>query len=107
MDDPDAPGGTWDHWVVFNIPSGVLGLEEAQPPTAQLPSGGVHGKNSWGNAEYGGPCPPRGPAHSYRFSLYAVDVTLDLEGGASKKDVLAAMDGHIVGENILTGTFVR
>ncbi len=107
MDDPDAPGGTWDHWVVFNIPAEVKGLEEAQPDTPQLPSGGVHGKNSWGDKAYGGPCPPRGPAHNYRFFLYAVDVTLELEVGASKKDVLAEIEGHIVGENLLTGTYAR
>ena len=107
MDDPDAPGGTWDHWVVFNIPADVRGLDEAQPGTAQLPSGGVQGKNSWGKAEYGGPCPPRGPAHNYRFSLYAVDVTLDLEAGASKKDVLDALHGHILAESRLNGTFAR
>ena len=107
MDDPDAPRGTWNHWVVFNIPADVRGLEEAQPDTPQLLNGGVHGKNSWGKAEYGGPCPPRGPAHNYRFFLYAVDITLELPAGASKKDVLAAIDGHIVGESLLTGTFGR
>ena len=107
MDDPDAPRGTWDHWVVFNIPADVRGLEEAQPDKPQLPNGGVHGKNSWGKAKYGGPCPPRGPAHNYRFFLYAVDITLELPAGASKKDVLAAIDGHIVGESLLTGTFGR
>ena len=107
MDDPDAPRGTWDHWVVFNIPADVRGLEEAQPDTAQLPNGGVHGKNSWGKAKYGGPCPPRGPAHNYRFFLYAVDINLELPAGASKKDVLQAVDGHIVGESILKGTFAR
>ena len=107
MDDPDAPRGTWDHWVVFNIPAEVRGLEEAQPKAGQLSGGGLQGKNSWGSKEYGGPCPPKGPAHTYRFFLYAVDITLELPAGASKKDVLAAIDGHIVGESLLTGTFGR
>lgn len=107
MDDPDAPRGTWEHWVVFNIPAALEGLEEAQPDTPQLPNGGVHGKNSWGDSAYGGPCPPSGPAHNYRFFLYAVAITLDLETGASKGDVLEAIDGHIVGESHLTGTFGR
>ncbi len=107
MDDLDASGGTWDHWVVFNIPADAGGLEAAQPDTDQLPIGGLHGENSWGDKEYGGPCPPRGPAHNYRFFLYAVDVTLGLQVGASKKDVLAGIEGHIVAESILAGTFER
>ena len=107
MDDPDAPRETWDHWVVFNIPADAGGLEESQPDTDQLPNGGVHGKNSWGDKEYGGPCPPRGPAHSYRFFLYAVDVTLEFQLGASKEDVLVGIDGHIVAESFLSGTFER
>ena len=107
MDDPDAPGGTWDHWILFNIPADVRELEEAQPDTPRLPNGGIHGKNSWGKAEYGGPCPPRGPAHNYRFFLYAVDIRLELPEGASKKDVLDGLQGHILEESLLTGTFAR
>lgn len=107
MDDPDAPRGTWDHWVVFNIPADVRELREAQPATNQLPAVGVHGKNSWGNSEYGGPCPPSGTAHTYRFFLYAVDMTLELEAGASKQDILEAIDGHILGEDLLTASFGR
>jgi len=76
VDDPDAPRGTWDHWAVYNIPADAQELGEAQPATAYLPGGGVQGKNSWGSAEYGGPCPPSGPTHTYRFFLYAVDVNL-------------------------------
>ena len=107
MDDPDAPGKIWDHWVVFNIPTGILGLAEAQPKGDQLAVGGVHGKNSWGKKEYGGPCPPSGSPHTYRFFLYAVDTTLDLSAGASKQRVLEAIDGHIVAESMLTGTYER
>ena len=107
MDDPDAPGGTWDHWVVFNIPGDTLQLQEAQPKADRLPGGGLHGKNSWGRNEYGGPCPPKGPAQTYRFFLYAVDTTLSLPAGASKSKVLDAIEGHVVGESTRTGTFGR
>ena len=107
MDDPDAPRGVWDHWVVFNIPVAVLELEEGQPKAGRLPGGGVHGKNSWGNTEYGGPCPPGGPAHTYRFFLYAVDTALDLPVGASKAQVLEAIEGRILEESLLTGSYGR
>lgn len=107
IDDPEAPGGIWDHWVVFNIPADVRELKAHQLDKPQLPNGGVQGRNSWGDAEYGGPCPPSGPAHNYRFFLYAVDVTLELEAGASKDDVLEAIDAHIVGESLLHGTYER
>ena len=107
MDDPDAPRGVWDHWVVFNIPAAVLELAEGQPKTSRLPGGGLHGTNSWGNTEYGGPCPPGGPAHTYRFFLYAVDTALDLPVGASKAQVLEAIEGRILEESLLTGTYGR
>ena len=107
MDDPDAPGGTWDHWVVFDIPTDRLELEEGQPKVSRLPGGGVHGKNSWGDTEYGGPCPPNGPAHEYRFFLYALDTVLELQPGASKVEVLDALEGHVVAEAMITGTYQR
>ena len=107
MDDPDAPSGTWDHWVVFNIPVDRLGLEEGQPKVDQLPGGGIHGKNSWGDRRYGGPCPPKGPAHKYRMFLYAVDTVLELPPGASKDDVLDALEGHILAEALIAGTYRR
>ena len=107
MDDPDAPGGTWVHWIVFNIPGEKLDLSENQPKADRLPGGGVHGKNSWGNSEYGGPCPPGGPAHTYRFFLYAVDTSLELPAGASRQRVGAALSGHVLAEGRLTGTFGR
>ena len=105
MDDPDAPSGIWDHWIVFNIPAHASGLAGSQPDTEELPTGGIHGENSWGNTEYGGPCPPPGPAHTYRFFLYAVDITLDLDPGASKTAVLQAIEGRIVAESLLSGTY--
>ncbi len=107
MDDPDAPGGTWVHWVLFNVPGDMPGLPEDQPTTPELPSGGVQGRNSWGNTGYGGPCPPEGRAHTYRFFLYAVDGALDLPAGATKQELLAALEGHILAESVLTGTYQR
>lgn len=107
MDDPDAPGGAWVHWVVYNLPSDLRELPESQPTTEQLPNGGVQGRNSWPKIGYGGPCPPGGPAHTYRFFLYAVDTALDLPVGASKEQVLKAIEGRILGESVLTGTYGR
>ena len=105
MDDPDAPGGTWDHWVVFNLPASVRELSESQPISPQLPNGGVQGRNTWGDIGYGGPCPPLGPAHTYRFNLYAVDGSLTLSAGASKQQLLSALTGRILAESLLTGTY--
>ena len=107
VDDPDAPGGTWTHWLVFNIPGDSLGLDENQPQIPQLPSGGVQGSNSWGDVGYGGPCPRKGPAHRYRFFLYAVDTSLDLPSGASREQVSDALAGHIVAEHWITRTYGR
>jgi hypothetical protein len=100
MDDPDAPGGTWDHWVVFNLSAEVRELPEAASVTATV------GKNSWGRNDYGGPCPPGG-THRYFFKLYALDTDLSLDENANKSQVLAAMEGHILAEVELMGTFSR
>ena len=107
MDDPDAPVGVWDHWVLFNLPSSVLELPQGQAGTGAPAAGGVHGANSWGQSAYGGPCPPKGPAHNYRFFLYAIDTTLDLQPGATKSQVLNALEGHILAESTLTGAYKR
>ena len=101
MDDPDAPGGTWVHWVVFNIPGGTHTLPE------DLRARGISvGKNSWGDMRYGGPCPPGG-THRYFFKLYALDSPLNLSPGATKDQVLKAMDGHTLAQGELVGTFSR
>jgi hypothetical protein len=105
MNDPDAPGGTWDHRTVFNIPADTLELPEGRPATPQLPGGGAQGSNSWGETGYGGPCPPPGPAHVYRVFLYALDRSLDIPVGASKAEVLDALAGHILASNLLTGSY--
>lgn len=100
MDDPDSPGGTWVHWVLFNLPMDLSGLREGMTGV------GLDGSNSWNRAGYGGPCPPSG-THRYVFKLYALDLALDLEAGADKAAVLSAMDGHILGEAALMGTYSR
>ena len=106
MDDPDAPVGTWDHWLLYNIPAEVDGLAPAVPSQARLDNGSLHGSNSWGNQEYGGPCPPGG-THRYFFQLFALDELLDLEAGASKSELQSAMDGHILEQAELMGTYSR
>jgi len=103
MDDPDAPGGTWDHWIMFNIP---LELRELPDAVSSGEVDATFGKNSWGRSDYGGPCPPGG-THRYFFKLYALDTVLSLDANANKNQVLAAMDGHILAETELMGTFSR
>ena len=105
-DDPDAPMGTWDHWLLFNIPASVTELQEGVPAQAELPNGARHGKNSWGHKDYGGPCPPGG-THRYFFKFYALDTLLDLKPGASKRELLNAMQGHILAQTELMGKFKR
>jgi len=102
VDDPDAPGGTWVHWVLFNIPGDLRALE----PGAGPPEGSVTGVNGWGRNAYGGPCPPLG-THRYVFTLYALNTTLTLDEGATKDDVLKAAEGHAIGLARLTGTYSR
>ena len=107
VDDPDAPGGVFTHWVLFNIPPDSCELPEAVPAQSQLPSGALQGKNDFGKIGYGGPCPPPGRPHRYQFTLYALDRLLDLKAGASKRQVLEAMQGHILAQGQLTGMFQR
>ncbi len=105
-DDPDAPIGTWVHWVLYNLPAETRGLPEAIPPDADLPDGSQHGRNSWRRLGYGGPCPPRGP-HRYFFNLYALDTVLDLVASASKKQLLRAMERHVLAQAELMGVYAR
>ncbi|HOZ45455.1 MAG TPA: YbhB/YbcL family Raf kinase inhibitor-like protein [Candidatus Hydrogenedentes bacterium] len=106
-DDPDAPARTWIHWVMFNIPADARALPEAVPTSRQLEDGTRQGVNDFRKVGYGGPAPPRGPVHRYVFKLYALDAMLALAPGATKKDVLAAMKGHVLGEAELIGTYRR
>ena len=107
MDDPDAPGGVFTHWVLFNIPPDSHELPEAVPTQSQLPNGALQGKNDFGKIGYGGPCPPPGRPHRYCFTIYALDQPLDLKAGAAKKQVLDAIQGHILAQGQLTGTYQR
>ncbi len=107
VDDPDAPGGVFTHWVLFNIPGNSRELPEAIPAEHRLASGALQGKNDAGKIGYAGPCPPPGRAHRYRFTLYALDKPLDLTVGASKKQVLDAMERHILAQGRLTGIYQR
>jgi Raf kinase inhibitor-like YbhB/YbcL family protein len=106
MDDPDAPVGTWIHWVLYDLPADARDLPEAIPSDADLSDGSRHGENSWGRTDYGGPCPPSG-THRYFFKLYALDTVLDLEAGATKDQLLQAMEGHILAETELMGTYSK
>ncbi|MCJ7568511.1 MAG: YbhB/YbcL family Raf kinase inhibitor-like protein [Anaerolineales bacterium] len=103
MDDPDAPMG-WVHWVLFNLPGDAATLDVGLRPEAEAPAGSRQGTNSWGRLGYGGPCPPSG-IHRYFFKLYALDISLALDESATKEDVLAAMEGHILSETALMGTY--
>lgn len=105
-DDPDAPVGTWVHWVLYNLPVETRSLPEAVPPDADLADGSRHGQNSWRRLGYGGPCPPSG-THRYFFKLYALDTNLGLASGVSKAQLLEAMEGHILGQAELMGTYSR
>jgi hypothetical protein len=105
-DDPDAPVGTWDHWVLYNIPADATGLPESVPEKAVLDTGAVHGSNSWGRIGYGGPCPPGG-THRYFFKIFALDTLLDLKSGATTSQLLETMEGHILGQGQLMGRYRR
>lgn len=104
-DDPDAPRGTFTHWVAFNLPAIARELAEGVPQTQELPNGTVQGKNDFGEVGYGGPKPPPGGPHRYFFKLYALDAMLSLRAGASKQELLDAMQGHVLAEAQLMGTF--
>ena len=106
MDDPDAPGGVFTHWLLFNLPADSRELLEAVPPN-ELANGALQGKNDFGTIGYGGPCPPPGPAHHYRFTIYALDQALDLMTDASRKQVIDAITGHILARGQLTGMYQR
>jgi Raf kinase inhibitor-like YbhB/YbcL family protein len=105
-DDPDAPVGTWVHWVLFNLPADSKELAENIPPDETLPSGAVQGTSDFGRIGYGGPCPPSG-THRYFFKIYAIDMELDLAPGARKADLLNAMEGHTLAEGQLIGKYKR
>ena len=106
-DDPDAPMGIWVHWVLYDLPANMTGLAEDVPKTQVTVGGAKQGMNSWPRLGYGGPCPPPGKSHRYFFKLYALDTLLDLKPGLVKRDLLKAMEGHVLAEGQLMGTYQR
>jgi hypothetical protein len=105
-DDPDAPMGTWVHWVVYDIPPTIDSLGEDQPKTDTLACGARQGKTDFGKIGYGGPCPPGG-THRYFFKIYALDAMLNLASGKTKHDIEKAMKGHILSQGELIGAYSR
>lgn len=105
VDDPDAPGRTWVHWVIYDLPSGTKELSEAAGKTETLASGAKQGLNDFRNVGYGGPCPPPGPAHRYYFKLYALDAPTNLKPRANKQQLLEAIKEHMLGEGELVGRY--
>jgi Raf kinase inhibitor-like YbhB/YbcL family protein len=106
-DDPDAPRGTWVHWVLYNLPPATRSLAEAIPPEANGPDGSLQGRSSFNRTGYGGPCPPPGGPHRYFFRLHALDSALNLPPGVNRSDLEAAMAGHVLGHAVTMGTYER
>ena len=105
-DDPDAPMGTWVHWVMWNIPVDVRELAENVPPDVDLPDGSRQGVTDFGSHGYGGPSPPSG-THRYYFKIYALDTKLGVPSSSKKADLLKAMEGHVIAEGQLMGKYKR
>jgi hypothetical protein len=106
-DDPDAPVGTWVHWVLFDLPANARSLPQNVPKQEQLADGSRQGRNDFRKIGYSGPCPPPGKPHRYFFKLYALDAKLNLQPGATKKDVERAMRGHILAQGEWMGRYAR
>jgi len=105
-DDPDAPAGTWVHWVLYNIPADTTGVGERIPAEESLADGARHGVTDFRTFGYGGPCPPSG-THRYYFKLYALDTKFELSGRVTKEALLRAMEGHILAQGQLMGKYQR
>jgi Raf kinase inhibitor-like YbhB/YbcL family protein len=106
-DDPDAPMGTWVHWVIYNIPPATEELKEGISKDMHLPDGSLQGKNSWSKVGYNGPDPPSGKIHHYHFKLYALNEPIQLSAGATKEQLIAAMQGHVLAQAELVGVYGR
>ncbi|EKD71013.1 MAG: hypothetical protein ACD_46C00298G0003 [uncultured bacterium] len=104
VSDPTAPSGTFYHWVLYNIPTSVIEFPEGMD---KVPAGVQVGKNSWNKARYNGPCPPKGSAHTYTFTLYALDTKLSVPAGADGKTVTNALAKHIIGKIEITAVYSR
>ena len=106
-DDPDAPMGTWVHWVIYGISPDTYEMPESVPMNETVLKGARQGKNDFRRIGYGGPCPPRGPAHRYYFKLYALDADINLKAGATKKELLKLIENHILAKGQLMGKYSR
>ena len=106
-EDPDAPKGTFVHWVLYNLPADSTALKPGVPTDERLDSGASQGVNGAGRIGFTGPCPPRGPAHRYFFRVYALDIRLNLDVTPAAADLRAAMKGHVLAEGGLMGTYQR
>ena len=107
VDDPDAPAGTWVHWVLYRVAAPLRKLPEGVPTLETVPRIGTQGVNDFGSIGYRGPCPPRVPAHRYFFKLYALDIEVSLPPQKTKAELLRAMEGHVLGQAELTGRYTR
>ena len=107
MDDPDAPGRTWVHWLLYDLPATERELPEGVPPDGPLPSRARQGRNDFGKTGYGGPCPPPGPAHRYYFKLHALDTELHLRADATRAEIDRSMIGHILAVAEVIGRYRR
>jgi Raf kinase inhibitor-like YbhB/YbcL family protein len=105
VDDPDAPNGTFDHWIVWNIPANLTQISEGAPEFKTIEPHPSQGVNSYKQNGYRGPCPPPGKPHHYHFKLYALDTTLNIEEGSTKQALEQVMKGHIIDQTELVGVF--
>lgn len=106
-DDPDAPVGTWTHWLIWNVPGGETTLQEGVPKAETLPDGARQGRTDFKRIGYGGPCPPPGKPHRYFFKLFALDTKLDLKAGATRSELEQAVKGHALAQTELMGLYGR
>lgn len=107
VEDIDAPGGIFTHWLLYNLPANINRLEEVVEKVDELPSGALQGVNDFGRVGYGGPCPPPGKPHRYVFKMYALDEVLDLKPRMSRQELLNSIKGHVIAEARLTGIYSR
>lgn len=105
-EDPDAPGGLWTHWIIFNLPPGTRNLKEHVMEREVLDNGAMQGLNDFGRIGYGGPCPPGG-THRYYYKMYAMDIKLDLPPQTRRNELLEAIDGHILDQGQIMGVYTR
>ncbi len=106
-DDPDAPVGTWTHWIIWNIPPKTTTLLEGVSNVEESGDGTRQGKNDFDRIGYGGPCPPAGKPHRYFFKLYALDIKLDVKAGVSRNELERAVKGHVLSQTELMGKYGR